>query len=111
MLSLSQEAGEVVTRHQFQRNCQAIEILYLHLKLIFIMRTFLINFIYTSAGISNSDFVLITQGTFPTSREIYKHIKLTVVEKGLQVHGPLLWTGITELSENDNSQFNLPEED
>jgi hypothetical protein len=75
------------------------------------MRTFLINFIYTSAGQSNADFVLITQGTFPTSHEIYKHIKLTVVEKGLQIHGPLLWTGITELSESDNSQFNLPEEE
>ena len=75
------------------------------------MRTFLINFIYTSAGQSNSDFVLIKQGTFPTSREIYKHIKLTVVEKGLHIHGPLLWTGITELSESDNSQFNFFEEE
>jgi hypothetical protein len=75
------------------------------------MRTFLINFIYTSAGQSNSDFVLIKQGTFPTSREIYKHIKLTVVEKGMQIHGPLLWTGITELSESDNSQFNFYEEE
>jgi hypothetical protein len=75
------------------------------------MRTFLINFIYTSAGQSNSDFVLIKQGTFPTSREIYKHIKLTVVEKGMQIHGPLLWTGITELSESDNSQFTFYEEE
>ena len=75
------------------------------------MRTFLINFIYTSAGQSNADFVLIKQGTFPTSHEIYKHIKLTVVEKGLQIHGPLLWTGITELGESDNYQFNLPEEE
>ena len=75
------------------------------------MRTFLINFIYTSAGQSNADFVLITQGSFPTSREIYKHIKLTAVEKGLQIHGPLLWTGITELSESDNSEFNLPQEE
>ena len=75
------------------------------------MRTFPINFIYTSAGQSNSDFVLIKQGTFPTSREIYKHIKLTVVEKGMQIHGPLLWTGITELSESDNSQFTFYEEE
>lgn len=75
------------------------------------MRTFLINFIYTSAGQSNADFVLITQGTFPTSHEIYKHIKLSVVEKGLQVHGPLLWTGITELGESDNYHFNLHEEE
>ena len=75
------------------------------------MRTFLINFIYTSAGQSNADFVLITQGTFPTSHEIYKHIKLSVVEKGLQVHGPLLWTGITELGERDNYHFNLHEEE
>lgn len=75
------------------------------------MRTFLINFIYTSAGQSNADFVLITHETFPTSHEIYKHIKLTSVEKGLQIYGPLLWTGITELSESDNAQFNLPEEE
>ena len=75
------------------------------------MRTFLVNFIYTSAGQSNADFVLITQETFPTSHEIYKHIRSTVIEKGLQVHGSLLWTGITELSESNNSQFNRPEEE
>ena len=74
------------------------------------MRTFLINFIYTSAGQSNSDFVLIKQGTFPTSREIYKHIKLTVVEKGMQIHGPLLWTGIIQLSDTDLAEFNFEEE-
>jgi hypothetical protein len=75
------------------------------------MRTFLVNFINTSASQSyNADFVLFTQETFPTSHEIYKHIKSTAVEKGLQVHGPILWTGITELSESDEQQFNLEEE-
>jgi len=75
------------------------------------MRTFLVNFIYTSAGQSyNADFVLFTQETFPTSHEIYKHIKSTAVEKGLQVHGPILWTGIIVLSENDKTEFNLKEE-
>ena len=76
------------------------------------MRTFLANFIYTSAGQSyNADFVLFTQETFPTSHEIYQHIKSTAVEKGLQVHGPILWTGIIELNENDKRQFNLKEEE
>ena len=75
------------------------------------MRTFLVNFVYTSAGQSyNADFVLFTQETFPTSHEIYKHIKSTAVEKGLQVHGPILWTGIIALSENDKTEFNLKEE-
>jgi hypothetical protein len=75
------------------------------------MRTFLVNFVYTSAGQSyNADFVLFTQKTFPTSREIYQHIKSTAVEKGLQVHGPILWTGIIELNENDELQFNRVEE-
>ena len=77
----------------------------------FIMRTFLVNFVYTSAGQSyNADFVLFTQETFPTSHEIYQHIKSTAVEKGLQVHGPILWTGITELNETDEHEFNLEEE-
>ena len=75
------------------------------------MRTFLVNFIYTSAGQSyNADFVLFTQETFPTSHEIYQHIKSTAVEKGLQVHGPILWTGIIELKENDEPEFNREEE-
>ena len=73
------------------------------------MRTFLVNFVYNSAGQYNADFVLFTQATFPTSREIYQRIRSTAVEKGLQVHGALLWTGITELSEGDQHQFS-PEE-
>jgi hypothetical protein len=74
------------------------------------MRRFLVNFIYTSAGQSNADFVLIKQGTFPTSHEIYKQIKSTAVEKGLQLQGALLWTGITELNETDEGQFNTEAE-
>jgi hypothetical protein len=75
------------------------------------MRTFIVNFIYTSASQSyNADIVSFQQETFPTSHEIYKHIKSTAVEKGLQVHGPILWTGITELNEKDVEQFNREEE-
>jgi hypothetical protein len=75
------------------------------------MRTFLVNFIFTSASHSyNADYVLIVQETFPTSHEIYKHIKSTAVEKGLQFQGPILWTGITELNESDERQFNFVEE-
>jgi hypothetical protein len=75
------------------------------------MRTFLVNFIYTSASQSyNADFVLFKQNTFPTSREIYQQIKSTAIDKGLQVHGPILWTGIVELNENDEEQFNFKEE-
>jgi hypothetical protein len=73
------------------------------------MRTFLVNFVYNSAGQYNADFVLFTQETFPTSRQINQHIQSTAIERGLQVHGPLLWTGITELSERDQDQF-TPEE-
>ena len=76
------------------------------------MRTFLVNFISTSASQSyNADFVLFKQKTFPTTHEIYQHIKSTAVEKGLQVHGPILWTGIIELNENDEKQFNFKEEE
>jgi hypothetical protein len=76
-----------------------------------VMRTFLVNFIYTSASHSyNADFVLFTQETFPTSHEIYKHIKATAVARGLQVQGPILWSGITELSESDERQFKFVEE-
>lgn len=75
------------------------------------MRTFLINFVHTSASQSyNADFVLFTQNSFPTSREIYQQIKLTAIERGLQVHGPILWTGIIELSETDVREFNTKEE-
>ena len=75
------------------------------------MRTFLVNFVYTSGGQShNADFFLFTQKTFPTSHEIYQQIKLIAVEKGLQVHGPILWTGIIELNENDKREFNTKEE-
>ncbi|HET6767279.1 MAG TPA: hypothetical protein VFH08_07770 [Chitinophagaceae bacterium] len=75
------------------------------------MRTFLVNFIYTSANQSyNADIVLFKQETFPTSHQIYTQIKLTAMDKGLQVQGPILWTGIVELSENDEQQFNLKEE-
>ena len=75
------------------------------------MRTFLVNFVYTSASQSyNADFVLFTQKTFPTSREIYQHIKSTAVEKGLQFHGPILWTGIIELNKSDEQEFILKEE-
>jgi len=75
------------------------------------MRTFLVNFVYTSASQSyNADFVLFTQQTFPTTHEIYQQIKLTAVDKGLQVQGPILWTGIIELNENDKREFNTKEE-
>src|SRR5690349_4404619 len=84
---------------------------YLSRQTKFIMRTFLVNFIYTSASHSyNADFVLIKQETFPTSHEIYKHIKSTAVSKGLQIQGPILWTGLTELNETDEGQFNFEEE-
>jgi len=66
--------------------------------------------VYTSANSFNADFVLFAQETFPTSHEIYKHIKATAVAKGLQVQGPILWTGITELNESDERQFNFVEE-
>ena len=75
------------------------------------MRTFLVNFVYSSTGqSSNSDFVLFTQETFPTPHEIYQHIKSTATEKGLQVQGPILWTGISQLNESDLQQFTLKEE-
>ena len=75
------------------------------------MRTFLVNFIYTSASQSyNADFVLFSNETFPASHKIYQQIKSTAMEKGLQIHGPILWTGITELNENDTDQFNYKEE-
>jgi hypothetical protein len=75
------------------------------------MRTFLVNFVYSSTGqSSNSDFVLFSQEKFPTPHEIYQQIKATATEKGLQVHGPLLWTGITQLTESDVQQFNFKEE-
>ena len=74
------------------------------------MRTFLVNIVYNSAGQYNADFVLFTQETFPTSHEIYQHIKSTAIEKGLQVHGPILWTGIIELNESDEHEFNREEE-
>lgn len=75
------------------------------------MRTFLANFIYTSNGQSyNADFVLFKQETFPTLHEIYQHIKSAAAEKGLNVHGPILWTGTTELNENDEHDFNREEE-
>ena len=77
----------------------------------FIMRTFLVNFVYTSASQSyNADYVLFTQKTFPTSHEIYQQIKSSAVEKGLQIHGSILWTGITELNKGDEQQFNPEEE-
>jgi hypothetical protein len=75
------------------------------------MRTFLANFVYTSGAQSyNADFVLFTQNTFPNSHEIYQHIKAAVVEKGLQVHGSILWTGITELNKSDEEEFIYQEE-
>lgn len=74
------------------------------------MRIFLVNFVYISASQYNADHVLFKQETFPTPHEIYKQIKATTIEKGLQVHGPLLWTGIKELNENDETQFNFEEE-
>jgi hypothetical protein len=74
------------------------------------MRTFLVNFIYTSGQFYNTDFVLFTQGTFPTSHEINKHIQSAAAEKGLPVYGSVLWTGITELNESDVQQFNFEEE-
>jgi len=75
------------------------------------MRTFLVNFVHTSASQSyNADFVIFKQITFPTSHEIYQQIKSTAIEKGLQVHGPILWTGIIELNENDEREFNTKEE-
>jgi hypothetical protein len=74
------------------------------------MRTFLINFTYHSGQSSNADFVLLRQESFPTSQEINKHIQSAAAEKGLQAHGPILWTGITELSETDETQFTPVEE-
>ncbi len=75
------------------------------------MRTFLLNFVYTSGAQShNADFVLLTQEKFPTVHEIYQHIKSTAVEKGLQFHGSIMWTGITELNKGDEEQFNTEEE-
>ena len=75
------------------------------------MRTFLVNFIYTSASQSyNADFVVFKQMTFPTSREIYQQIKSTAIDRGLHVHGPILWTGIIELNQTDVDQFNYKEE-
>ncbi len=75
------------------------------------MKTFLVNFVYPSGAQSyNADFVLITQETFPTSHEIYQHIKSSAVEKGLQIHGSILWTGIIELSKDDEQQFSFEEE-
>jgi len=75
------------------------------------MRTFLVNFIYTSASQSyNADFVIFMQKTFPTTHEIYQKIKLTAIDKGLQVQGPILWTGIIELNETDEREFNTKEE-
>ena len=75
------------------------------------MRTFLVNFISTSANQSyNADFVVFKQKTFPTTHEIYQQIKLTAVDKGLQIQGPILWTGIIELNENDEREFNTKEE-
>ena len=75
------------------------------------MRTFLVNFISTSASQSyNADFVIFKQETFPTTHEIYQQIKATAVERGLQVQGPILWTGIIELNENDEREFNTKEE-
>jgi hypothetical protein len=74
------------------------------------MRTFLVNFVYISAGQYNADFGLFTQETFPTSHEIHKHIQAIAVKKGLLIHGPLLWTGLTELKESDEQQFTREEE-
>jgi len=74
------------------------------------MRTFLVNFIYHSGQSYNADFVLITQGTFPTSQEVNKQIQSAANERGLQVQGSILWTGITELNEGDALQFDPPEE-
>jgi hypothetical protein len=74
------------------------------------MRTFLVNFVYTSGQFYNADFVLLKQEAFPTSQEINKHIQTTAIEKGLQVHGSILWTGITELNESDEKQFSPAEE-
>jgi len=75
------------------------------------MRTFLVNFVYTSGQSYNADFVLFKQETFPTSHEINKHIQSSAIEKGLQVYGPILWTGVTELSESDEQQFTYVEEE
>jgi hypothetical protein len=70
-----------------------------------------VNFISTSANQSyNADFVVFKQKTFPTTHEIYQQIKLTAVDKGLQIQGPILWTGIIELNENDEREFNTKEE-
>jgi hypothetical protein len=74
------------------------------------MRTFLVNFVYISASQYNADFGLFTQETFPTSHEVHKHIQAIAAKKGLQIHGPALWTGLTELSESDEQQFNHEEE-
>lgn len=74
------------------------------------MRTFLVNFVYISASQYNADFGLFKQETFPTSHEINKHIRAIAADKGLQIHGPALWTGITELNGSDEDQFTHEEE-
>ena len=74
------------------------------------MRTFLVNFVYTSGQFYNADYVLLTQEKFPTSQEINKHIQATALDRGLQVHGSILWTGITELNKSDQEQFTPAEE-
>lgn len=74
------------------------------------MRSFLVNFVYTSGQLYNADFILMSQEAFPTSHEINKRIQSAAAEKGLQVHGPILWTGIAEISETDERQFTPPEE-
>ena len=86
------------------------EINFIFIQNLIPMRNFLVNFVYTSAGQYNGDFVLFKQESFPTPREIYKHIKSSAAEKGLQVHGALLWTGINELSEEDEGEFKFEEE-
>jgi hypothetical protein len=74
------------------------------------MRTFLVNFIYTSGQFYNADFVLLTQETFPTSHQINKHIQATANDRGLPAYGSVLWTGITELSKTDQGEFTPAEE-
>ena len=75
------------------------------------MRTFLVNFIYTSGQYYNADFALLTQEKFPTSLEINQFIQSTAMDRGLQVHGFILWTGISELSEADEKEFKPEEEE
>jgi hypothetical protein len=51
------------------------------------MRTFLVNFIYSSAGQANADLFLITQEHFLPHMRSTKKLNQQQLEKGLQLQG------------------------